>query len=288
MKATSDHERVDCAIKQLGSYGIRVEAAASAAAFTRGLDPAALQASSRSLFRTPPPTALIDREDLESAGGVQLAQACQAQEVFEQELAGCARSAREAADAIATLYQRTAVDVEDVVARFELQVEQSQMALARCPPKWIKSIGDTAHRTICEQRNKALTELADQLVQDCDAAEETAPDPVVETISSADTEHPEPEQEQEPEPVAAPELEPASGGGPEPVEHSTTENNPPPAEKAEAQAGNWHPDIWLAASTHLDIAAGADAVMPAGAGGEHAAVELETSFEASIERSGQW
>ena len=45
--------------------------------------------------------------------------------------------------------------------------------LPECPPELLKAMGDSAQRAVCEQlerRNKALTEAADQLVVDCEAA----------------------------------------------------------------------------------------------------------------------
>lgn len=166
-------QRVERAIKQLASYGVPVGPAESAAGFTRGLDPDALQSAAHLLFRTPPPVLRADPKDLEGCGGVQLAQACAAQQQYDQGLVHVAQSGRGAADLIGNLCEHTAAEVERIVSRFEDQVEQSRIALPECPPELLKAMGDSAQRAVCEQlerRNKALTEAADQLVADCEAA----------------------------------------------------------------------------------------------------------------------
>lgn len=166
-------QRVERAIKQLASYGVPVGPAESAAGFTRGLDPDALQSAAHLLFRTPPPVLRADPKDLEGCGGVQLAQACAAQQQYDQGLVHVAESGRGAADLIGNLCEHTAAEVERIVSRFEDQVEQSRIALPECPPELLKAMGDSAQRAVCEQlerRNKALTEAADQLVADCEAA----------------------------------------------------------------------------------------------------------------------
>ena len=166
-------QRVERAIKQLASYGVPVGPAESAAGFTRGLDPDALQSAAHLLFRTPPPVLRADPKDLEGCGGVQLAQACAAQQQYDQGLVHVAESGRGAADVIGNLCEHTAAEVERIVSRFEDQVEQSRIALPECPPELLKAMGDSAQRAVCEQlerRNKALTEAADQLVADCEAA----------------------------------------------------------------------------------------------------------------------
>lgn len=166
-------QRVERAIKQLASYGVPVGPADSAAGFTRGLDPDALQSAAHLLFRTPPPVLRADPKDLEGCGGVQLAQACVAQQQYDQGLAHVAESGRGAADLIGNLCEHTAAEVERIVSRFEDQVEQSRIVLPECPPELLKAMGDSAQRAVCEQlerRNKALTEAADQLVADCEAA----------------------------------------------------------------------------------------------------------------------
>jgi len=166
-------QRVERAIKQLASYGVPVGPAESAAGFTRGLDPDALQSAAHLLFRTPPPVLQADPKDLAGCGGVQLAQACAAQQQYDQGLAHVAESGRGATDLIGNLCEHTAAEVERIVSRFEDQVEQSRIALPECPPELLKAMGDSAQRAVCEQlerRNKALTEAADQLVADCEAA----------------------------------------------------------------------------------------------------------------------
>lgn len=166
-------QRVERAIKQLASYGVPVGPAESAAGFTRGLDPDALQSAAHLLFRTPPPVLRADPKDLEGCGGVQLAQACAAQQQYDQGLVQVAESGRGAADLIGNLCEHTAAEVERIVSRFEDQVEQSRIALPECPPELLKAMGDSAQRAVCEQlerRNKALTEAADQLVVDCEVA----------------------------------------------------------------------------------------------------------------------
>ena len=166
-------QRVERAIKQLASYGVPVGPAESVAGFTRGLDPDALQSAAHLLFRTPPPVLRADPKDLEGCGGVQLAQACAAQQQYDQGLVHVAESGRGAADLIGNLCEHTAAEVERIVSRFEDQVEQSRIALPECPPELLKAMGDSAQRAVCEQlerRNKALTEAADQLVADCEAA----------------------------------------------------------------------------------------------------------------------
>ena len=166
-------QRVERAIKQLASYGVPVGPAESAAGFTRGLDPDALQSAAHLLFRTPPPVLRADPKDLEGCGGVQLAQACAAQQQYDLGLVHVAQSGRGAADLIGNLCEHTAAEVERIVSRFEDQVEQSRIALPECPPELLKAMGDSAQRAVCEQlerRNKALTEAADQLVADCEAA----------------------------------------------------------------------------------------------------------------------
>lgn len=166
-------QRVERAIKQLASYGVPVGPAESAAGFTRGLDPDALQSAAHLLFRTPPPVLRADPKDLEGCGGVQLAQACAAQQQYDQGLVHVAESGRGAADLIGNLCEHTAAEVERIVSRFEDQVEQSRIALPECPPELLKAMGDSAQRAVCEQlerRNKALGEAADQLVADCEAA----------------------------------------------------------------------------------------------------------------------
>lgn len=166
-------QRVERAIKQLASYGVPVGPAESAAGFTRGLDPDALQSAAHLLFRTPPPVLQADPKDLAGCGGVQLAQACAAQQQYDQGLVHVAQSGRSAADLIGNLCEHTAAEVERIVSRFEDQVEQSRIALPECPPELLKAMGDSAQRAVCEQlerRNKALTEAADQLVVDCEAA----------------------------------------------------------------------------------------------------------------------
>ncbi|WP_300613680.1 hypothetical protein [Corynebacterium sp.] len=166
-------QRVERAIKQLASYGVPVGSAESAAGFTRGLDPDALQSAAHLLFRTPPPVLRADPKDLEGCGGVQLAQACAAQQQYDQGLVQVAESGRGAADLIGNLCEHTAAEVERIVSRFEDQVEQSRIALPECPPELLKAMGDSAERAVCEQlerRNKALTDAADQLVADCEAA----------------------------------------------------------------------------------------------------------------------
>lgn len=166
-------QRVERAIKQLASYGVPVGPAESAAGFTRGLDPDALQSTAHLLFRTPPPVLRADPKDLEGCGGVQLAQACAAQQQYDQGLVHVAESGRGAADLIGNLCEHTAAEVERIVSRFEDQVEQSRIVLPECPPELLKAMGDSAQRAVCEQlerRNKALTEAADQLVADCEAA----------------------------------------------------------------------------------------------------------------------
>lgn len=166
-------QRVERAIKQLASYGVPVGSAESAAGFTRGLDPDALQSAAHLLFRTPPPVLRADPKDLEGCGGVQLAQACAAQQQYDLGLVHVAQSGRGAADLIGNLCEHTAAEVERIVSRFEDQVEQSRIALPECPPELLKAMGDSAQRAVCEQlerRNKALTEAADQLVADCEAA----------------------------------------------------------------------------------------------------------------------
>lgn len=169
----TQQQRVERAIKQLASYGVPVSPAESAAGFTRGLDPDALQSAAHLLFRTPPPVLRADPKDLEGCGGVQLAQACAAQQQYDQGLVHVAESGRGAADLIGNLCEHTAAEVERIVSRFEDQVEQSRIALPECPPELLKAIGDSAQRAVCEQlerRNKALIEAADQLVADCEAA----------------------------------------------------------------------------------------------------------------------
>lgn len=166
-------QRVERAIKQLASYGVPVGPAESAAGFTRGLDPDALQSAAHLLFRTPPPVLQADPKDLAGCGGVQLAQACAAQQQYDQGLVQVAESGRGAADLLGNLCEYTAAEVERIVSRFEDQVEQSRIALPECPPELVKAMGDSAQRAVCEQlerRNKALTEAADQLVADCEAA----------------------------------------------------------------------------------------------------------------------
>ncbi|TYR15440.1 ICP22 family protein [Corynebacterium urealyticum] len=166
-------QRVERAIKQLASYGVPVGPAESAAGFTRGLDPDALQSAAHLLFRTPPPVLRADPKDLKGCGGVQLAQACAAQQQYDQGLVHVAESGRGAADLIGNLCEHTAAEVERIVSRFEDQVEQSRIALPECPPELLKAMGDSAQRAVCEQlerRNKALGEAADQLVADCEAA----------------------------------------------------------------------------------------------------------------------
>lgn len=166
-------QRVERAIKQLASYGVPVGPAESAAGFTRGLDPDALQSAAHLLFRTPPPVLQADPKDLEGCGGVQLAQACAAQQQYDQGLVHVAESGRGAADLIGNLCEHTAAEVERIVSRFEDQVEQFRIALPECPPELLKAMGDSAQRAVCEQlerRNKALGEAADQLVADCEAA----------------------------------------------------------------------------------------------------------------------
>ena len=166
-------QRVERAIKQLASYGVPVGPAESAAGFTRGLDPDALQSAAHLLFRTPPPVLQADPKDLAGCGGVQLAQACAAQQQYDQGLVHVAESGRGAADLIGNLCEHTAAEVERIVSRFEGQVEQSRIALPECPPELLKAMGDSAQRAVCEQlerRNKALGEAADQLVADCEAA----------------------------------------------------------------------------------------------------------------------
>lgn len=166
-------QRVERAIKQLASYGVPVGPAESAAGFTRGLDPDALQSAAHLLFRTPPPVLRADPKDLAGCGGVQLAQACAAQQQYDQGLVQVAESGRGAADLIGNLCEHTAAEAERIVSRFEDQVEQSRIALPECPPELLKAMGDSAQRAVCEQlerRNKALTEAADQLVVDCEAA----------------------------------------------------------------------------------------------------------------------
>ena len=169
----TQQQRVERAIKQLASYGVPVGPAESAAGFTRGLDPDALQSAAHLLFRTPPPVLRADPKDLEGCGGVQLAQACAAQQQYDLGLVHVAQSGRGAADLIGNLCEHTAAEVERIVSRFEDQVEQSRIALPECPPELLKAMGDSAQRAVCEQlerRNKALTEAADQLVADCEAA----------------------------------------------------------------------------------------------------------------------
>ncbi|TYT22099.1 hypothetical protein FYJ86_05085 [Corynebacterium urealyticum] len=169
----TQQQRVERAIKQLASYGVPVSPAESAAGFTRGLDPDALQSAAHLLFRTPPPVLRADPKDLEGCGGVQLAQACAAQQQYDQGLVHVAESGRGAADLIGNLCEHTAAEVERIVSRFEDQVEQSRIALPECPPELLKAMGDSAQRAVCEQlerRNKALGEAADQLVADCEAA----------------------------------------------------------------------------------------------------------------------
>lgn len=166
-------QRVERAIKQLASYGVPVGPAESAAGFTRGLDPDALQSAAHLLFRTPPPVLQADPKDLAGCGGVQLAQACAAQQQYDQGLVHVAESGRSATELIGNLCEHTAAEVERIVSRFEDQVEQSRIALPECPPELLKAMGDSAQRAVCEQlerRNKALTEAADQLVVDCEAA----------------------------------------------------------------------------------------------------------------------
>ena len=166
-------QRVERAIKQLASYGVPVGPAESAAGFTRGLDPDALQSAAHLLFRTPPPVLRADPKDLKGCGGVQLAQACAAQQQYDQGLVHVAESGRGAAELIGNLCEHTAAEVERIVSRFEDQVEQFRIALPECPPELLKAMGDSAQRAVCEQlerRNKALGEAADQLVADCEAA----------------------------------------------------------------------------------------------------------------------
>ena len=166
-------QRVERAIKQLASYGVPVGPAESAAGFTRGLDPDALQSAAHLLFRTPPPVLQADPKDLAGCGGVHLAQACAAQQQYDQGLVHVAESGRGATELIGNLCEHTAAEVERIVSRFEDQVEQSRIALPECPPELLKAMGDSAQRAVCEQlerRNKALTEAADQLVVDCEAA----------------------------------------------------------------------------------------------------------------------
>lgn len=166
-------QRVERAIKQLASYGVPVGPAESAAGFTRGLDPEALQSAAHLLFRTPPPVLQADPKGLEGCGGVQLAQACAAQQHYDQGLAHVAESGRGATDLIGNLCEHTAAEVERTVSRFEDQVEQARIALPVCPPELLKAMGDSVQRAVCEQlerRNKALSEAADQLVVDCEAA----------------------------------------------------------------------------------------------------------------------
>ncbi|TYR16932.1 hypothetical protein [Corynebacterium urealyticum] len=166
-------QRVERVIKQLASYGVPVGPAESAAGFTRGLDPDALQSAAHLLFRTPPPVLQADPKDLAGCGGVQLAQACAAQQQYDQGLVHVAESGRGATELIGNLCEHTAAEVERIVSRFEDQVEQSRIALPECPPELLKAMGDSAQRAVCEQlerRNKALTEAADQLVVDCEAA----------------------------------------------------------------------------------------------------------------------
>lgn len=299
----SDHERVETALRSLRSFGVRVDAAASAAAFTRGFDPAELQFSSRSLFRTPPPRAKLDPESVGGAGGEQLIQECMAQEEFERNLVGCAQATRVAMDGMADTSRMAADAVDDIVGKFEQQVEAARVSLSGHSAEWVKSLGDSAHRAVCEQvekRNATLTQIADQLVRDCETTQSAQVVPASHAVEQATRAEPAIDSgdagtaSKEASGDSAVQLETSNGWedpaqpSVEPAEHGAES----PAERA---SGPWRPDIWIAEGADTSHGAepnelrdagtssGGGVVQPAGAG-----IELETTFELELERSSRW